>query len=304
MKVRNKILIAIVFLILLFVLGGKILRAYSRAAAKSSLGQCLKDIQYVPGGTDPFQTMDIYLPKKPRAVPVPLIGWIHGGAWVSGDKNHPPYQVMIERGYAVASLNYRLTNRDAHPAQIFDCKAAIRFLRAHANDYGIDPDRIGVWGHSAGGHLAALIGTSGDVKELEGQLGNNEFSSRVECAADWSGPSDLSTIAAQAPKNCKIDFMSPSNPVAVLMGANQTPAAYLQASPVKWVSADDPPLLIWHAEDDDIVPVAQSKELCDLLKKNSVKVDCHITRYGGHGLFRHEFINDTMDFFDKHLGKK
>lgn len=224
---------------------------------------------------------------------------------MSGDKNHPPVKVILEHGYALASLNYRLTTHECFPVQIHDCKAAIRFLRAHAAEYKLDPERIGVWGVSAGGHLASLLGTSGDVKELEGSLGNNEVSSRVQAVADWAGPSDLVSIASQAPKHSKIDFKSPSNPVAVLLGADhQEPADYLAASPIHYVSADDPPFFIAHAEDDDVVPVGQSKELESALIKEHVPVQVRITHNGGHSLSKPEFVFETMNFFDKHLAKK
>ena len=304
MKFPRKILLALVLVLLFGFLGMKLWRAWSTAAAKGSVKECVRDIEYVPFSKNPFQTMDFYVPSKARFSPMPVIVWIHGGAWVSGDKNHPPVEVMTARGYAVASLNYRLSQDAQHPAQIFDCKAALRFLRAHAKEINIDPNKIGVWGHSAGGHLAALLATSGDVKELEGELGNNSFSSRVDCAADWAGPTDLVTIASQAPPNCKIDFRSPSNPVAVLMGSNQPSPAYLEASPVQWVSSDDPPILVLHAQDDDVVPVGQAKEFCEALKKKSVATDCQIKAYGGHGLFKPEFVNETMDFFDRTLGQK
>ncbi|MBX9687423.1 MAG: alpha/beta hydrolase [Candidatus Obscuribacterales bacterium] len=260
-----------------------------------------KDLSYAPGSKDPFQTLDLYLPRHPKQEPVPLIVWIHGGAWMSGDKNHPPLLPILDRGYAVASLNYRLSSQAVHPAQINDCKAAIRFLRKEAKLYDLDPARIGVWGHSAGGHLAALLGTSGGVKELEGELGNNEFSSRVQAVADWAGPTDLLTVGSQAPKNCRIDFSSPTNPVAVFLGENRSPTAYLAASPIQYASPDDPPVLILHAEDDDIVPVGQSREFSELLKKQKVTHELLISPEGGHALSRSAFVNRTMDFFDKYL---
>ena len=288
----------------------------------------LKDVAYVPGSLNPFQFLDLYLPSLPspsaavaksagEIAPLvspsspsaslssklhPVIVWIHGGAWMAGDKNHPPaVDYLIAKGYAVASLNYRLTDRAQHPAQINDCKAAIRFLRAHATEYGLDPNRIGVWGHSAGGHLVALLGTSGDVKELEGELGNNNFSSRVQAVVDWCGPTNLLSIASQAgPKN-QIDFKSPTNPVAVLMGAGVSPAAYLTASPIQYVSADDPPMMIVHAEDDDVVPVAQSRELLASLKKAGVETRDRIPSNGGHALSNRVYVEESIEFLDKHL---
>ena len=105
---------------------------------------------------------------------------------------------FVAKGYAVASINYRLSQHAVFPAQIEDCKAAIRWLRANAAKYHLDPDHIGVWGASAGGHLVALLGTTGGVKELEGQGGNLDQSSRVQCVVDWFGPSDLADDGRQA----------------------------------------------------------------------------------------------------------
>lgn len=261
----------------------------------------IENLSYVPGSSNPYQTLDLYLPAVEHKAPLPLIVWIHGGAWMSGDKNHPPASIVLARDYALASLNYRLTGEAAHPAQIHDCKAALRFLRANAEKYGIDPRRIAVWGHSAGAHLAALLGSSGDVKELEGDLGNNEYSSRVQSVAEWAGPSDLLTIADQAPANCKIDFKAANNPVAVFLGPAAKTEDYINASPLHYLSKDDPPFLILHARDDDLVPVAQAEELCAGLKKLGLKSTCLIIPAGGHGLGSSVFAAETMDFFDKNL---
>jgi acetyl esterase/lipase len=305
-KRRRKILIALALILLIALIGLRAWRAWKhrKAAIFTAPVNCariVKDIEYVPGSKDPFQNLDIYIPKKPKGSPIPLVIWIHGGAWVAGDKNHPPAQLILDRGYAVASINYRLSNRVAYPAQIFDCKAAIRFLRAHAAEYNLDSGHFGLWGHSAGGHLVALLGTSCGVKSLEGDLGNNDSSSDVQAVVDWAGPSDLATIAEQASANCRIDFKSPSNPVALLMGTHQSRADYLAASPVSYVRKSNPPFLVLHAQDDDVVPVKQASEFCDLLKKNSVPVLSHISPYGGHGLFRQEFLDEAMRFFDEHL---
>jgi acetyl esterase/lipase len=302
-KTRKKVLIMLSLLLLAGLVGFRGFRAWKSMAGPVDCAQWLKNLQYVPASTDPFQSLDLYLPRKPQSELAPLVVWIHGGAWVGGDKNYAPAQFLLSRGYAVASLNYRLADKHPHPAQIFDCKAAIRFLRAHAREYKLDPERFGVWGQSAGGHLVALLGTSGDIKELEGNLGNNNYSSRVQAVADWCGPTDLLSIASQAPPNCRIDFKSPTNPVAVLMGANKSTEACLSASPIKYVRKDNPPFLILHAEDDDIVPVGQSKELGRALKEVAVPVLCHIAPEGGHGLGKKEFIDETVDFFDKYLKK-
>ncbi|MBX9568511.1 MAG: alpha/beta hydrolase [Candidatus Obscuribacterales bacterium] len=316
MKMRTRLLVGFVAAITLSVVLIGVWRAWSKADPPKFV--VMKDLPYVPGTLDPFQYLDLYLPSAPSlptlalkgsapaTLPAnPVIVWVHGGAWMAGDKNHPEaVGSMIKRGYAVASINYRLTNRFTHPAQINDCKAAVRYLRANAQKYGLDPNRIGVWGTSAGGHLAALLGTSGDVKELEGDLGNNEFSSRVQAVVDWCGPTDLVSIAAQAKPNSKIDFRAPGNPVHALMGTTAAPASYLAASPVQYVSKDDPPILVIHAKDDDVVPFEQSVEFIDLLKKIGVEVEGVIPSGGGHALSSKRYVEQSLDFFDKHLGAK
>ena len=137
--------------------------------------------------------LDLYIPDG--ATKPPLIVWVHGGAWRAGSKAKPPALWMLERGYAVASISYRLSQQAVFPAQIHDCKAAIRWLRAHASKYGYDAERIGAWGASAGGHLVALLGTSSGVKELEGDLGYNDQSSRVQAVVDYFGPTDVTAMS-------------------------------------------------------------------------------------------------------------
>ena len=130
----------------------------------------LRDLTYAVQDDKPL-TLDLYLP--PGTGPHPLVVWVHGGAWYEGSKEHCPAVPLTGRGYAVASINYRLSREALFPAQIHDCKGAIRWLRAHAIGYGLDAGRIGAWGESAGGHLVALLGTSGDIAELEGTVGGN-----------------------------------------------------------------------------------------------------------------------------------
>ena len=167
-----------------------------------------QDLEYVEGGHE-RNRLDLYLPEKAEDR-LPLIVWIHGGAWYAGSKEGCPAVPFAAKGYAVASINYRLSQHAIFPAQIEDCKAAIRWLRANAAKYNLDPDHIGVWGASAGGHLVALLGTTAGVKELEGQGGNLDQSSRVQCVVDWFGPTDLTTMGDEGDK--------PGSPVALLIG--------------------------------------------------------------------------------------
>src|SRR5581483_402137 len=207
-----------------------------------------RDLRYGPHTER--NTLDLIVPKSDA--PVPLIVWVHGGAWQGGSKagNNPAF-ALLARGYAVAAINYRLSQHAVYPAQIHDCKAAVRFLRSNARKYNLNPDAFGVWGASAGGHLVALLGTTGNVKELEGAVGGHAgVSSRVQAVCDFFGPTDLTKMAAQTTVKGPIDHDSPNSPESKLVGGpiqeNKEKAA--KANPITYVSKDDPPFLILHGD--------------------------------------------------------
>jgi acetyl esterase/lipase len=250
------------------------------------------------------QTLDLYLPAFGKP-PYPLIIWIHGGSWMYGDKNEDCVACDYLLGkFAVASVNYRLDTEAHFPSQIHDLKAAIRFLRANARTYKLDADRIGVWGVSAGGHLAALLGTSGDRPELEGDEGWSKQSSRVQAVCDWSGPTDFNTAQSQAPPYCKIKFSGQSSPVYVLMGGKMDEKSLAEASPVTYVSKDDPPFLIMHGDKDDAIPPLQSQELYDALKKAGCDVQLVLEPGYGHALGSPEQLKKVKEFFEAKLGSR
>jgi acetyl esterase/lipase len=163
--------------------------------------------------------MHIIRPKLTSSVakPMPVIVWIHGGAWIGGNKDSgiPLLLPFAKRGYLGASISYRFSKEAKFPAQIEDCKCAIRFLRAKAKEFNIDPERIGVWGASAGGHLSAMLGTAGDVKELEGSGGWEGFSSRVSAVCDWFGPSDLLAMSVNKALLTEQDQTVPKHSLSV-----------------------------------------------------------------------------------------
>jgi acetyl esterase/lipase len=261
--------------------------------------KALRDLEYVPHGHE-RQKLDLYLPEKP-AGPLPVVVWIHAGGGTSGSKEQTRALYLTTQGYAVASINYRLLQHAIFPAQIHDGKAAIRWLRAHAKQYRLDPDRIGVWGASSGGSLAALLGTTGGVKELEGKEGDNlDQSSRVQAVCDWFGASDVVALAAtSAAFNSAIE-KAIGGPIA------QHKEKALQASPLTHVSKDCPPFLIMHGDKDKMVPVAQSQLLADALKKAGVEVTLKIlpgARHGGPEFQTDEMRQLIREFFDKHLKK-
>jgi acetyl esterase/lipase len=265
-----------------------------------------RDLEYVKGGHE-RNKLDLYLPAKADGL-LPLILWVHGGAWQGGTKDNPPALPFLSRGYAVASINYRLSQHAQFPAQIEDCKAAIRWLRAHAKTYNLDPDRIGVWGASAGGHLVALLGTTGTIKELEGNGGNGDQSSRVQCVVDWFGPSDLLKMGEQSGPNSQLDHNSPNAPEAKLVGGavQENKEAAAKASPVTYVDKEAAPFLIMHGDKDRVVPYQQSEELAAALKKAGAPVTLKKIEGAGHGgpeFAQPENRRLIADFFDRHLKK-
>lgn len=268
------------------------------AQLRPAAGKVLSDLPYVADGHQ-RQKLDLILPSKSDK-PAPVVVWIHGGAWRAGDKARNPAQFLVGRGYAVASINYRLVQHASMPAQIEDCKAAIRWLRANAKEYNLDSDHIGVWGASAGGHLVALLGTAGDIKELEGELGNPDQSSRVQCVVDWFGPTDFLAMGRTQER--------PEAPVAQLLGGplSQKQEAAKLASPITHVTKDDPPFLIMHGDKDTTVGVRQSYLLADKLKATGVEVELKVLQGAGHG--GAEFLSADSrklieGFFAKHLRK-
>lgn len=255
-----------------------------------------RDMQYVTNG-HPRHKLDLYLPAS--GTNLPLVVWIHGGAWLSGSKQPCPALFLLKDGFAVASINYRLSQHAIFPAQIEDCKAAIRWLRAHAHKYGIDPDRIGVWGASAGGHLAALLGTSGDVAEFD-KGDNPDVSSRVQAVCDWFGPTDLTQIS-KSPSD--VDHDAPESPESRLLGGpvHENKDKAQRANPITYVSKDDPPFLIMHGDKDRLVPLNQSELLAEALKTAGVEVTFHAIKGAGHGFGAKEHHDLVRDFFIKHL---
>jgi acetyl esterase/lipase len=244
------------------------------------------DIRY-GDGPGKSNLLDLYLPDKADHAR-PLIVWIHGGGWAAGDKTGCPAIPAVSHGFVVASLNYRLSGQATYPAQIQDCKGAIRFLRAHADQYHIDPNKIGVWGASAGGHLVALLGTSGGSTELEGTIGGNlDQSSRVQAVCDWFGPTDLTKFADQAQAAGIMQITPGPTLIMKLFGGSLQDKKDLvkEANPITYIPKQQqlPPFLIMHGDKDKLVPVAQSQLLYDALKTAGASVDLQVIPGAGHG---------------------
>lgn len=263
-----------------------------------------RDVNYA-GTTNGKQTLDLFLPQAKSAKPRPLIVSIHGGGWTSGDKADAfvgvLYLLIKDGAFVGASLNYRLTGEAQWPQQIYDCKAAIRWLRAHAAELNIDPEKIGVVGGSAGGQLALLLGTSGEVPELEGTLGGNSgVSSRVQCVVNVCGPANFLTIGDHP---SEIQWNEANSIGGKLLGGaipelKETARA---ASPVTYITPDDPPMLSVHGTKDTIVPFAQAVEVSTALKKAGVPQALITGQNGGHVFFRMEALQRERLFFEKWL---
>jgi acetyl esterase/lipase len=271
------------------------------------------DIAY--GTLHAAQKVDVYTPKA--AAPFPVVVLIHGGGWVQGDKmeyrTSIKTEALLARGYAVVAVNYRLSGIAKFPAQIQDVKAAVRWIRANATTYNLNPNKIGAWGTSAGGHLTALLATSGGINALEDfTQGDATKSSTIQAAVDWFGPTDFLQMDAQTiAQGCGINNAThnlASSPESSLMGyAIQTQPTLVQvANPITYVTSNDPPVYIAHGLGDCTVPRAQGQILYDALlaAKGATDIRVNMLSASGHGTGQFEdlaFVNVMVDFFDKYF---
>jgi acetyl esterase/lipase len=246
--------------------------------------EILAGIPYVEHG-HPNQVLNLYRPAHAPTEKMPLVIWIHGGAWLAGGHENPAALFLLEKGFAVASIQYRFSSHGIWPAQAHDCKAAVRFLRANAAKYNLDADRFAVGGESAGGHLAAFLGTSGDVAELEGDLGNAGVSSRVQAVVDLFGPTDLTLTGQQSGPGSMLDHDAPNSPESLLMGGPILERRELAktANPLTYVDKNDAPFLILHGDRDQVVPLAQSEILAKALGDAGVEVTMKALPGAGQG---------------------
>jgi acetyl esterase/lipase len=263
------------------------------------------DLPYA-ASNNPRQRLDLLLPRTdPGAPPRPLVVFVHGGGWRNGDKQSGQARVarFVATGkYIGATIGYRLSSEVTWPAQVHDCKAAIRWLRANAEKYGIDKERIAVIGTSAGGHLVAMLGVSQRVRGLEGTIGPHlDQSSRVACVVDQYGPTELLTMDDYPGRLTHNDAGSPES---LLVGGpiQQNKATSRNASPLTHVSRDDVPILIVHGTDDPLVPFNQSERFLAALVKAGV--DAHLIQMtdGGHGGFNSRELDSRVNtFLENHL---
>jgi acetyl esterase/lipase len=257
-----------------------------------------KDITYAIVEKDRLQ-LDLVRPVGDG--PHPCVVVLHGGAWKYGHRRDVATfaEQLARKGFAAAAVSYRLAPKNKWPAQIEDCKTAVRFLRANAEKYGIDPQRIGAMGFSAGGHLAALLGTTGPDAGFDGTL-YDEHSSCVQCVVDFFGPADL-CLFCEAP-GIEAAYFRP------LLGARfqEKPELYKKASPIEHVSKDAPPFLIIHGTADLIVPVIHSERLHEKLTQAGVPSELITVKGVGHGWGGDNALRTTeaaVEFLTKHLLK-
>jgi acetyl esterase/lipase len=263
-----------------------------------------RDLEYARAG-DTSLKLDLYVPTNVTSPPV--IVWVHGGAWRSGSKDKPSILPLTEKGFAVASVEYRLSPVAQFPAQIHDIKAAIRYLRGTAKDHGISANKIAISGGSAGGHLAALVGVTNGHKVLEGDLGQHQGqSSDVQAIVVFYGASNLATILAQSTPH-GVNMRVPA--LELLLGGqpDSKPDLARLASPVFHVDQSDPPLLWYHGDQDPQMPVNQALEMLGAYKKLNLPVTFEPVHGGGHGgklFFTPEQFQHVAEFLESTLKKK
>ncbi|MEM9645944.1 MAG: alpha/beta hydrolase, partial [Planctomycetota bacterium] len=208
-------------------------------------------------------------------------------------------------GYAGVSVGYRLSGESKWPTQIHDCKAAIRWIRAHAAEHGIDPDRIAVWGTSAGGHLVSMLGTTADVEAMNGDIGTHDaHSERVTCVVDFFGPTDLLKMNAMAIEGATLDHDAPTSPESLLIGEPIQSAVdkTKTANPIGYVTPDDAAFLIVHGTMDPLVSYQQSVIFHETLRDVGVRSTLITVEGGGHGKgFGRDVDAAVVRFLDHHL---
>ena len=262
------------------------------------------------------EKLDIYLPNEGTG-PFPLIIELHPGGFIMGSKSGDiaPMLEGLKRGYAVASVNYRLSSEATWPAAVNDIKAAIKFLRANAATYQLNPDQFATWGGSAGGNLSAMAGLSGGVKALvDPSLGNADVSDTVQAAVDWFGPILFSTMDAEFKALGTSGIMGPTNSansaeskyLGKVVGSSEAQALVDAASPQTYISADDPPLYIQHGTVDRNIPITQSENLAKKVAAaiGADKVIFEKIEGAGHGgsqFNASENAAKILDFLDKYL---
>lgn len=268
--------------------------------ASAALADTQTDIEYARVG-DVSLKLDLH---RPQAESAPLVVYVHGGAWRAGTKSDVPIASLLDQGFAIASVDYRLSTQARFPAQAHDIKAAIRYLRANAARLHINTDKIAIAGSSAGGHLAALVGVTNGQKELEGKVGEHlDQNSDIVCIISLYGASNLQTILGQSTEH-GLEVRVPA--LKLLLGGlpNQKPDLAKLASPVAHLDKADPPLLLIHGDADPQMPPQQSEEFAKAYQAAGLTVTHLIlpgSLHGGSEFYDEERTRIMADFLKKHL---
>jgi len=250
---------------------------------------------------DQHLQLNLARPKEARGK-LPAVLCIHGGGFRAGKRERWDQlcQQLAERGYVATTVTYRLAPKYQFPAAVHDVKAAVRWLRANADKYKIDPERIGVVGDSAGGHLAQYLGVTGDVPSLEGDGGNADQSSRVTCVVNYYGPSDLTKSYGKSVDAAEV--------LPLWLGGDATKEhrKHIVASPLYWVTPAAAPTLLIHGTEDPYVNYEQAGWIHDKLKAAQVEVELLTLQGAGHGFKgadAEKAEKAMLEFFDQHLKK-
>ncbi len=252
----------------------------------------IEDVTYGTGGGRDLH-LDLYFPAEHKPSRPAMI-FLHGGGWSGGTRKQfaPQSAYLASKGFVAGCIEYRLSGEARFPAAVEDAKCAVRWMRANAGKYGIDPDRMGVGGGSAGAHLAALLGTSAAIAELEGKGGHAEFPSNVNLVVAFNGVFDLAPFGKQL------------NPVRNFMGGTpeEMPEAYALASPVTHVDKSDPPFLLLHGTQDQVVPHQQSVDFQKRLQSAGVRAELYTAEGAAHGFFnRPPWYQPTLERMEEFL---
>jgi acetyl esterase/lipase len=293
------VLLVLAALVLALYAGLEYRKRSSRVPAVPRGSAVFRDIAYVTNG-HPRQKLDLYIPKGGGNPPLMIL--IHGGGFTEGDKSEENAAQWLVESYAVAAVNYRYSSDAIFPAQIEDCKAAVRWLRANAKRYGYDPDRFGARGSSAGGYLATMLGVTGGTRKFD--FGENlDVSSSVQAVADRYGPTDFLQMDAHRMPGAELQD-TPDSPASLLIGGklgdNREKAA--SANPINYITNDCPPFIIVHGDSDPLVPHHQSELLAAALGNAGVHVTLYTVKGGGHGGLDDPNADAAVrQFFARHL---
>jgi acetyl esterase/lipase len=288
-KVWTRVALGVLSVVVIAGAAGWYLGYFGATPANLSVTPTYQDVAYTP--TAGTQKLNLYLPAGDG--PFPVVVNIHGGGFKFGDRSMVGAvvgQALLDGGYAIASVDYRLSGEATFPAAVQDVKAAVRFLRANAAQYKLNPDQIVAFGFSAGGNLASMVGTTGDVAEFDDPaLGNEGVSSRVQAVIDWFGPTDFGQMDEQAKaQGCGTSdqtHSAASSFESLYLGATvaESPELVQKANPISYITADDPPFLLQKGDQDCTVPVGQSQLLADALKAAGIDVRFDLLKGVGHG---------------------